>query len=252
VTVGSGNTSPWLNSRHSSDGGDEEDGNCPGIELPLNAEPECCEGPCDGQKEDPPIMMAYRPHAHSHGVRSITLVVALSFHSLIEGLAFGIQDTAASTTALFLGIIIHKCIIIFSTGVQLARTHAHQQLLVVATIVMVSLMSPIGAGVGVAVSESSGHSMAQDVTIMFFSGLSVGTFLYVTFFEVLIHERDNEHNNLLKLFAILVGFILMAALRAMEDKHDHGGGHVHQENSTSTTVFYSDNFTTTFTPTTVV
>jgi len=218
--------------------------NCPGIELPLNAEPECCEGPFDGRKEDPPIMMAYRPHAHSHGVRSITLVIALSCHSLIEGLAFGIQDTATSTTALFLGIIIHKCIIIFSTGVQLARTHAHQLVLVVLTIVLLSLMSPIGAGIGVAVEQSWGHSEARDVTIMFFSGLSVGTFLYVTFFEVLIHERDNEHNNLWKLFAILVGFILMAALRAMEGKHSHGTGADHANstianafgNTTSTTV----------------
>lgn len=185
-------------------------------------------------------MMAYRPHAHSHGVRSITLVVALSFHSLIEGLAFGIQDSTTATTALFLGIIIHKCIILFSTGVQLARTHAHQLLLVVVTIVLVSLMSPIGAGVGVAVEQSSGSSEARLVTIMFFSGLSVGTFIYVTFFEVLIHERDNEHNNLLKLFAILIGFILMAGLRAMEEKHSHGGDdhhHHHDENITATTPF---------------
>lgn len=191
-------------------------------------------------------MMAYRPHAHSHGVRSITLVVALSFHSLIEGLAFGIQDTTASTTALFLGIIIHKCIIIFSTGVQLARTHAHQLILVVVTIVLVSLMSPLGAGVGVAVEQTWGHSEARDVTIMFFSGLSVGTFLYVTFFEVLIHERDNEHNNLLKLFAILVGFILMAALRAMEGEHKHGGdgGHLHENATTSTINPFSDSWTT--------
>lgn len=55
------------------------------------AEPEACERNCDSVKEDPPILMKSRPHAHSHGVRSITFVLAISFHSIIEGLAFGVQ-----------------------------------------------------------------------------------------------------------------------------------------------------------------
>lgn len=40
--------------------------------------------------EDPPILMVSKPHAHSHGVRSITFVAALSFHSIVEGVALGI------------------------------------------------------------------------------------------------------------------------------------------------------------------
>ncbi len=48
----------------------------------------------------------------------------------------------------------------------------------------------------------------------------MGTFLYVTFFEILIHERDNEHPNMLKLLATLVGFGLIGGLRLLE--HEHG------------------------------
>ena len=55
------------------------------------AEPEACETNCETVKEDPPILMKSQPHAHSHGIRSITFVLAISFHSIVEGLAFGVQ-----------------------------------------------------------------------------------------------------------------------------------------------------------------
>lgn len=120
--------------------------------------------------------MKSSPHAHSHGVRSITLVLALSFHELIEGVAFGvqvrredllsviknlprprdynenspgkkniknflihntvmcIQKDVSKVTALFLSLLVHKLIVAFSTGLQLARTHAHQLHLVVISV----------------------------------------------------------------------------------------------------------------------
>lgn len=55
------------------------------------AEPERCEINCERVKEDPPIRMKSRPHAHSHGTRSITIVLAIAFHAIIEGLALGVQ-----------------------------------------------------------------------------------------------------------------------------------------------------------------
>ncbi|VDN27471.1 unnamed protein product [Cylicostephanus goldi] len=54
------------------------------------AEPERCETNCEKINEDPPILMKSSPHAHSHGVRSITFVLALSIHSVIEGIALGV------------------------------------------------------------------------------------------------------------------------------------------------------------------
>jgi hypothetical protein len=55
------------------------------------AEPERCETNCEGIKEDPPIRMKSRPHPHSHGTRSVTIVLAIAFHAIIEGLALGVQ-----------------------------------------------------------------------------------------------------------------------------------------------------------------
>ncbi|CDW54777.1 ZIP Zinc transporter family protein [Trichuris trichiura] len=194
---------------------------CTGIELPITAEPECCGLPTGDNSTDPPIVMGFKPHAHSHEVRSVTLIVALSFHSIIEGIAFGIQSTNEAATALFLSIAIHKCVVAFGLGVQLARTHSQQMRMVFLSIVTFSMMTPIGAVIGIGVVQGQMHSTTKDLVVMLFEGLSVGTFLYVTFFEVLLHERDNEHPNFVKLLATLCGFAIISFMRIVGHGHSH-------------------------------
>uniref|UniRef100_A0A914RYB2 Uncharacterized protein n=1 Tax=Parascaris equorum TaxID=6256 RepID=A0A914RYB2_PAREQ len=143
------------------------------------------------------------PHAHSHGVRSITFVLAISFHSVIEGLAF---------------------------GVQLGRTHAHSLGWVCGSVLLLALMSPLGGLIGMFVQNAQIDTKVKDFIILILQGLAVGTFIYVTFFEVLLHERDNEHPNLLKLAFMIIGFALIGSLR-MLDTHSHDGsshGHSHE------------------------
>ncbi|KAK5973664.1 Zinc transporter ZIP2, partial [Trichostrongylus colubriformis] len=195
------------------------------------AEPERCETNCERINEDPPILMKSSPHAHSHGVRSITFVLALSIHSVIEGVALGVGDNASETTALFLSLLVHKLIVAFSVGLQLARTHAHQLQWVVASVFTLALMSPLGAIIGMAVQTAAENSFGKDVAITILQGLAVGTFLYVTFFEVLLHERDNEHPNLLKLLLMLFGFSLIGLLRLIGN-HEHGDFSQTLDNST--------------------
>ncbi|CAB3408983.1 unnamed protein product [Caenorhabditis bovis] len=190
------------------------------------AEPERCETNCDDVDEDPPILMKSRPHAHSHGVRSVTFVLALGIHSIIEGLAFGVQDNAAEVSALFISLMVHKVIVAFSVGLQLFRTHAHQLKWVVISIMTLACMTPLGAIIGLLVSTTTEEAAWKDITITILQGLAVGTFLYVTFFEVLLHERDNEHPNLLKLLVMFIGFMLIGALRLF-DSHDHAHSHSH-------------------------
>lgn len=107
-----------------------------------------------------------------------------------------------------------------STGLQLARTHPHQIHLVVISIVAFALMSPFGSVIGIVVEQASLETEAKEIVVMVFEAISVGTFLYVTFFEVFIHERDNDHPAMLKLLVSVVGFALIALVRTME--HSHG------------------------------
>lgn len=52
------------------------------------------------------------------------------------------------------------------------------------------------------------------------TNLSLSLLNWIPLPQVFIHERDNEHNNLLKLLVIMVGFGLIGALRLMDD-HSH-------------------------------
>ncbi|VDP05066.1 unnamed protein product [Soboliphyme baturini] len=189
------------------------------MEMPVSAEPECCEGPCEGRDEDPPIMMGFKPHEHSHGVRSITLIIALSFHSIIEGLALGVQSSSEAAVALFLSIVIHKCVVSFGVGVQLARTHAHKLGLVIISILVFAIMSPIGCGTGIGVEQARMHSTTKDVVIMVLEGLS--------------------HPNMAKLFATFIGFLVIALMRIMEHEHGPADPHHDEMNITATQPFNS-------------
>ncbi|KAL3997911.1 ZIP Zinc transporter family protein [Acanthocheilonema viteae] len=189
------------------------------------AEPEACERNCDNVKEDPPILMKSRPHAHSHGVRSITFILAISFHSIIEGLAFGVQTDNSQIVTLFISLMVHKIIVAFSVGLQLGRTHAHALGWVCLSMGLFSIMSPFGGFIGTFVQSSQMDTQVKALTILIFQGVAVGTFIYVTFFEVLLHERDNEHPNLLKLIFMLIGFALIGGLRFFDTHfHEHSHG----------------------------
>ncbi|CAP33317.2 Protein CBG14913 [Caenorhabditis briggsae] len=191
------------------------------------AEPERCETNCEAIDEDPPILMKSRPHAHSHGVRSITFVLALSIHSIIEGLAFGVGSGENAIIALFTSLMVHKLIVAFSVGLQLFRTHAHQIKWVIISIVTLASMTPLGALIGLVITSAGEDTLWKDATVVVLQGLAVGTFIYVTFFEVLLHERDNEHPNLLKLLVMFIGFALIGGIRIFESPHGHSHGHEH-------------------------
>lgn len=49
---------------------------------------------------------------------------------------------------------------------------------------ILAFMSPLGALVGMVVQSAAENSFSKDVAITILQGLAVGTFLYVTFFEV--------------------------------------------------------------------
>jgi zinc transporter 1/2/3 len=70
--------------------------------------------------------------------------------------------------------------------------------------------------------------------VVILESLAGGTFIYVTFFEVLAQERANDHSNLIQLNAIVIGFLVIAAIQLNEHfgqvhahGHSHGGGHGH-------------------------
>ena len=108
-----------------------------------------------------------------------------------------------------IAILVHKSIIVFSLSVKLVQS-AVPSLWVAAYIGVFAMMSPLGIGVGIAVIEAEMTSGALIQAVL--EGLAAGTFIYITFLEILPHELNSGGNQLLKTLFLLVGFSIMAGL----------------------------------------
>lgn len=147
-------------------------------------------------------------HAHSP-FRSFMLFLSLSVHSIFEGLAIGLQSTDSKVLELCVAILIHKSIIVFSLSVKLVQS-AVSPLWVAAYIGVFAMMSPIGIAIGISVMEAGLAAGALIQAIL--EGLAAGTFVYITFMEILPHELNSPGRQLIKVLFILLGFSVMATL----------------------------------------
>ncbi|CAN2387303.1 ZIP Zinc transporter [Pristimantis euphronides] len=171
------------------------------------------------EKSDPPSEIAILPedpHNHIHptlyslsSFRSLILFCSLSIHSVFEGLAIGLQSKYASALQIAIAVLIHKGIIVFSLSLKLIQSMTTPVWLAV-YIVIFSLMSPIGITIGIVVTlkKSTVVSLVQAIL----EGISSGTFVYVTFLEILPSELYSGRKPLLRLFFIVIGFTIMAVI----------------------------------------
>eukprot|EP01116_Phalansterium_solitarium_P011886 TRINITY_DN27731_c0_g1_i1.p1 TRINITY_DN27731_c0_g1~~TRINITY_DN27731_c0_g1_i1.p1 ORF type:complete len:318 (+),score=130.15 TRINITY_DN27731_c0_g1_i1:50-1003(+) len=154
------------------------------------------------------------------------LSVLLSVHSLIEGVALGIEDTVADTSNVFIAIVSHKAFAAFALGVSLAKHNASANVMF-RFVAAFSLMTPAGIVLGVTASalQDSSNSIAAEAI----KAVSAGTFIYIALVEVIIEEFDSavsasRRDKILKFIVLLLGATLMCI--SSIHGHDHGG-HVH-------------------------
>ena len=58
--------------------------------------------------------------------------------------------------------------------------------------------------------------LRREGIIIVLESLAAGTFIYVTFLEVLAQERANDHSNLVQLGAIVCGFLVINGIQIYE------------------------------------
>ena len=145
-----------------------------------------------------------------HGIRSFMLLLALSLHTIFEGLAIGLQSTRQQVWTLFMAVSIHKVIIAFTMGIQFMTVYENKCRAIVFMVIF-SLMSPLGLGIGITVTSAVGSDFAVDVSSGILQGIATGTFVYVTFFEVLQKEVGQDHS-LLKVLVVILGYALVTLI----------------------------------------
>lgn len=158
-------------------------------------------------------------HSHMGAVTSggssslavaVVLFIALSFHSVLEGLGIGAQTSSA--WGVFLAIIVHKGLAAFALGsglVQSTLSTAH----VVLYMVLFSFMTVVGIIAGwIIAADSSEDSAAAGICV----ALASGTFIYVAVMEVIPQEFTRHHGGAhdagAKTAALCVGYAIFGML----------------------------------------
>ncbi|PSN48999.1 Zinc transporter ZIP1 [Blattella germanica] len=91
------------------------------------------------------------PEPHSL-LRSFILLIALSFHSLFEGLAIGLQSDINGVLQIFTAVVLHKAIIAFSLGLNFVQTKLSLSSIIKSNM-WFSITSPIGITIGILVEN---------------------------------------------------------------------------------------------------
>jgi solute carrier family 39 (zinc transporter), member 1/2/3 len=138
------------------------------------------------------------------------LIVVLSVHSLIAGIALGLEGDMFASLALLVAILAHKGSAAFALGLSLKTAHFERPRMT-ALVTLFSCMTPTGVLVGVVFSrmlEGSGAVLAEAI----FDAVAAGTFVYVAVLDI-INEAFAEKVDLGVKFAVLTaGFLGMALL----------------------------------------
>ena len=152
---------------------------------------------------------------NSHSpVRTFIMLAALSLHSVFEGLSVGLQQTEAGVLSIFGALILHKCIIAFSIGLNLVQSKLSFWSIIKSNAIF-CISSPIGIALGIIVIKYADES-ASNTASGILQGLACGTFLYVTFFEVLPHEFNKPADRVMKLLFVVIGFIFVNGILFLE------------------------------------
>ena len=152
--------------------------------------------------------------------RMYILVIALSLHSIFEGLSVGLLTDVDTLIQLLIALLLHKSILSFALGVKLVDGGMKAGF-IIKGIVIFAAMAPIGVGVGLAVLTSF-SKVASLFCSGILQGLATGSFLYVTFFEILPEEFTIQSRQKgYKLLSVVVGFLTIAGMCFYEHRFKH-------------------------------
>lgn len=145
------------------------------------------------------------------------LLIALSLHAILEGLAVGLEDKPSKVWLLVGAVASHKLVVGFCLGAELSSGPGNTACRHFSSIIIFTMGSVAGIGIGMVVTDVSTEWTETVQPIL--QGLAAGTLLYVTVCEVLPRERARWHNqtrrpsaSLVQAAAMIFGFVLMTLI----------------------------------------
>uniref|UniRef100_A0A182JNI5 Uncharacterized protein n=1 Tax=Anopheles christyi TaxID=43041 RepID=A0A182JNI5_9DIPT len=194
----------------------------------------------DGTQVVPSAVPVPPPSSANGPLRGLLIVLALSIHELFEGLAVGLERSPSAVWLLFGAVASHKFVIAFCVAFELLVASVRFRIAVL-YIFVYSVVSPVGIGIGIALSSvSSDTNQTIEVVSVVLQGLASGTLIYVIFFEILAKDAGHSHggggndehnkhgtddhqhsvsptNGLWQFLAVLAGFGLLLGIKAASE-----------------------------------
>ncbi len=154
--------------------------------------------------------MDWHPGRQGSAIYPVILLIVLSVHSVILGLALGAQSALSGALILFLAIVAHKGAAGIALGVGYQRAGVtHRRALPQLT--FFSAMTPLGiiagAGIGVALT-----GRADTPFEAVFDSIGAGTFMYIAALDIIKLEFERHGDHAQKWLAAAAGFGIMALL----------------------------------------
>ncbi len=139
------------------------------------------------------------------------LMLALSVHSVFEGIATGLAKSEQDVLNMAIAILIHKGAAGSSLGISLVKTFPNNFRLARQLAFVFALATPLGVALGMIVAN------AGDVWEVIFNSIAAGSFLYIACTEVIVEEFSIPGNRYWKLLAFLIGAAIITCLWFLDD-----------------------------------
>lgn len=155
-------------------------------------------------------------------IRTVFVVMALSFHSTIEGLALALEDEASGVWLNTGATALHKFVISFSVGMELVSNKV-SLLMYCISIVVFSLAPALGSAIGIILTEGWGSDSQVtdqiDLPLQVLQGIATGTIVYVVFFEIIPKAKTVGGTGKQHIIAMVLGFAIF--LPSLYFHHEH-------------------------------
>jgi len=154
-------------------------------------------------------------------LRTIFVVLALSFHSTVEGMALGLESESSGIWMNTLATALHKFVMSFAVGVECISNKV--SLCVYSTYIIVfSLAAALGSTIGIILTELSLNTSSMDLPVQVLQGIATGTIIYVVFFEILPKAKAVGGTGTQHILAMVLGFgIFIPSIYFHTIEHEH-------------------------------
>ena len=150
------------------------------------------------------------------------MLLALCVHSVFEGVTLGLQSQLWRFLGLAGAVAFHQITAAMAVGVNLTKRRLGRLSFFVSSLLF-SAAIPLGVLIGIILSsftevnqaaelEIPESSSAPRVVSACLQALTVGTFIYVIFVEILPSEYNKRKDQVLKAATLLFGFTLVTCL----------------------------------------